>query len=63
MDPGPKPQPLRLSVQLTFIVENEEQARDLFEELGTFAKSIQPTVIIGGTLLKMLGPCCKDKKP
>jgi hypothetical protein len=63
MENPPKPQPLRLCVQLTLIVENEEQARDVFDEIGTFAKGIQPAAIIGGNLFKMLGPCCPEKKP
>lgn len=59
----PKHQPLRLNIQCSLTVESEAEATALYEEIGTFIKGIQPTAGIGGQIMKMLGPCCPEKKP
>lgn len=57
----PKPQPLRLNIQCSLIIESPEEASALYEEIGTFVKGIQSTAVIGGSVMKLLGPCCGDK--
>ncbi len=59
--PDPKNQPLRANIQCSFVVENEEQAREIYEQIGIFVKAIQPTSIVGGQVMKMFGPCCGQK--
>jgi hypothetical protein len=59
---GKPPQPLRLNLQCSLIVQSEEEAKDIYEEIGTFVKGISPTTIIGGNILKLLSPCCGEKK-
>ena len=52
--PAPRPAQLRLNMQFSVVVENEQHAIELFEEIGIFVKSIQSTAIIGGGITKNL---------
>jgi hypothetical protein len=61
--PFSKPQPLRLNIQCSLTVESADEAGALYEEIATFILGVQPTAIIGGSIMKLLGPCCPEKKP
>jgi len=65
-EPTSKPvvqiQPLRVNIQCSLIVESESEATALYEEISTFIKGIQPTAMTSGNILKMLSPCCGEKK-
>lgn len=63
LQPTTNPQPLRINIQCSMIVESEEQAKSFLEEIGTFIKGIQKTAMVSGVMTKMFGPCCGDKKP
>lgn len=55
-------QPMRVNIQCSVVVESEEEGRGLYEEIGIFVKSMKPAAMISANLLKMLSPCCGDKK-
>jgi hypothetical protein len=61
--PEIREQPLRLNIQLSFTITDEDAPADIYEEIGTFARGIKKNVLIGGSLSKLLNPCCGDKKP
>lgn len=61
IQPAAKPQPLRVNIQCSIAVGNEEEAQAIYEEVATFAKGVSPTAIIGGQIMRLLGPCCGQK--
>lgn len=60
--PVAKPQPLRLNLQCSIIIESEDEAKAILEEIATFIKGVNPTSNIFGSITKLLTPCCEGKK-
>lgn len=54
---------LRLIGQFSVPVENAEDADILYDELKMFLKKYSPNVTLNGQIMKMLEPCCREKKP
>jgi len=52
----------RMNMQLSFAVEDDRQGQDIFEEIRTFARGVDPKCFASGSVSKMLTPCCGGKK-
>lgn len=53
---------LRLVFQGSIKIECDVLGDDIYDELKTFLKEIDPTFTINAQILKMLEPCCNKKK-
>ena len=62
METTPKPQPLRLNIQVSIVVPDPGTAEQIYNSVGELVKLAEPSAMIAGNVLKMLGPCCGDKK-
>jgi len=56
-----KPQ-LRLIVQASIPITEEQQGDILYGELKIFLRSWSEDVTLNGQIMKMLEPCCKERK-
>lgn len=62
MSNGPITKPLRLIFQGSVTVENAEDAEIFYDELKIFVRGRGPDSVLNGQIIKMLEPCCKEKK-
>jgi rubrerythrin len=60
---APQRDELRVNVQISSKIENEQEAISLYEEINTFVKNIKPDAMVFANISKMLTPCCGGKKP
>lgn len=56
-----KPQ-LRLIVQASVPVPSAEYGEAEYDSLKIYLLAISPDVTLNGQIIKMLEPCCKDRK-
>lgn len=53
---------LRLIGQFSVPVEEIIEAEELYRQLKEILKNYSPEITLNGQVLKMLEPCCKEKK-
>ena len=57
-----KPQ-LRLIAQASIPLPTTQAAEEEYNNLKIFLLAISPDISLNGQIIKMLEPCCKDRKP
>jgi hypothetical protein len=53
---------MRLNMQISMIVENEAEGKEIYDQVKVFADSIKVNVMTSANVTKMLSPCCGGKK-
>jgi hypothetical protein len=59
--PSFKPE-LRVVIQASVPVEEIIEAEELYRQLKEMLKNYSENVTLNGQIMKMLEPCCKEKK-
>lgn len=55
-------QPLRLVVQASIPIDTNIEGEVEYDNLKIFLLAISPDITLNGQIIKMLEPCCKNKK-